>query len=146
MCKLMSQVQVGEMKLALLTWLPSHPHEGHGSLACCSPWGCKESNTTQRLNSDEAYGVLLLQPKQPAPGDVGPWALPQPSHRTSGLRPHPLVALPSSGKACFLPSLHPPLPPTGHLQMNRMLENILDTEETAGFQVAPTLIGCETTV
>ena len=24
--------------------------EGHGSLACCSPWGCKESNTTERLN------------------------------------------------------------------------------------------------
>ena len=72
MCKLMSQVQVGEMKLALLTWLPSHPQEGQGSLACCIPWDCKESNTTERLNSDEAYGVLILQPKQPAPGDVGP--------------------------------------------------------------------------
>ena len=21
--------------------------EGQGSLACCSPWGCKESNTTE---------------------------------------------------------------------------------------------------
>ena len=21
-----------------------------GSLACCSPWGCKESDTTERLN------------------------------------------------------------------------------------------------
>ena len=26
--------------------------EGQGSLACCSPWGHKESDTTQRLNSN----------------------------------------------------------------------------------------------
>ena len=26
--------------------------EGQGSLACCSPWGCKESDTTVRLNND----------------------------------------------------------------------------------------------
>ena len=24
--------------------------EGQGSLACCSPWGCKESDTTERLH------------------------------------------------------------------------------------------------
>ena len=24
--------------------------DGQGSLACCSPWGCKESNTTEWLN------------------------------------------------------------------------------------------------
>ena len=24
--------------------------EGQGSLGCCSPWGCKESDTTERLN------------------------------------------------------------------------------------------------
>ena len=24
--------------------------EGQGSLACCSPWGCKESDTTETLN------------------------------------------------------------------------------------------------
>ena len=23
---------------------------GQGSLACCSPWGCKESHKTERLN------------------------------------------------------------------------------------------------
>ena len=23
---------------------------GQGILACCSPWGCKESDTTERLN------------------------------------------------------------------------------------------------
>ena len=26
--------------------------EGQGSLACCSPWGCKESGTTQWLNNN----------------------------------------------------------------------------------------------
>ena len=25
--------------------------EGQGNLACCSPWGHKESDTTERLNS-----------------------------------------------------------------------------------------------
>ena len=25
--------------------------EGQGSLACCSPWGCKGSDTTERLNN-----------------------------------------------------------------------------------------------
>ena len=24
--------------------------EGQGSLACCSPWGCKESDVTERLS------------------------------------------------------------------------------------------------
>ena len=24
--------------------------EGQGSLPCCSPWGCKESDVTERLN------------------------------------------------------------------------------------------------
>ena len=26
--------------------------EGQGSLVCCSPWGCKESDMTERLNND----------------------------------------------------------------------------------------------
>ena len=30
--------------------------EGQGSLAFCSPWGCKESDTTDRLNnSNKSY-------------------------------------------------------------------------------------------
>ena len=24
--------------------------DGQGSLVCCSPWGCKESDMTERLN------------------------------------------------------------------------------------------------
>ena len=27
--------------------------EGQGSLVCCSPWGHKESDTTERLNSNK---------------------------------------------------------------------------------------------
>ena len=27
--------------------------EGQGSLMCCSPWGCKESDTTEWLNNNE---------------------------------------------------------------------------------------------
>ena len=26
--------------------------DGQGSLACCSLWGCKESDTTERLNNN----------------------------------------------------------------------------------------------
>ena len=29
--------------------------EGQGSLACCSRWGCKESEMTERLNNDNKY-------------------------------------------------------------------------------------------
>ena len=28
--------------------------EGQGSLACCSPWGCKESDTTEQLKTNKA--------------------------------------------------------------------------------------------
>ena len=27
--------------------------EGQGSLACCNPWGPKESDTTERLNNNK---------------------------------------------------------------------------------------------
>ena len=30
--------------------------EGQGSLACCSPWGHKELDTTEELNSNNNYG------------------------------------------------------------------------------------------
>ena len=29
--------------------------EGQGSLACCSPWGCKELDTTERLNNNNNF-------------------------------------------------------------------------------------------
>ena len=39
-------------------WLPAYAYvedgEGQGSLACCSPWGCKGSDTTEQLNNKMA--------------------------------------------------------------------------------------------
>ena len=38
------------------TWVWTIPGvgDGQGNLACCSPWGCKESNTTEWLNWTES--------------------------------------------------------------------------------------------
>ena len=45
-------------------WLDRHEFEqapgvgdGQGSLACCSPWGRKESDTTERLNGTELSDI-----------------------------------------------------------------------------------------
>ena len=35
--------------------------EGQGSMACCSPWSCKESDTTQHLNKVEQGGQKTQQ-------------------------------------------------------------------------------------
>ena len=35
--------------------------EGQGSLACCSPWGHKNSDTTYRLNNNIKTLVMLGQ-------------------------------------------------------------------------------------
>ena len=47
-------------------WLDGHEFEkdlgvgdGQGSLACCSPWGCKESDTTEWLNWTDPTILLL---------------------------------------------------------------------------------------
>ena len=32
-------------------------NEGQGSLACCSPWGRKESDMTERLNNNNEKGT-----------------------------------------------------------------------------------------
>ena len=31
-----------------------------GSLACCSPWGCKESDTTERLDNKGYWGNHIV--------------------------------------------------------------------------------------
>ena len=36
--------------------------EGQGSLACCSPRGRKELDTTERLNSSDKCGILAPPP------------------------------------------------------------------------------------
>ena len=33
-------------------------NEGQGSLVCCSPWGHKESDTTDRLNNYQEYSTI----------------------------------------------------------------------------------------
>ena len=48
-------------------WFNGHEFEqargvddGEGSLACCSPWSCKESDVTEQLNStDDKVNILL---------------------------------------------------------------------------------------
>ena len=38
--------------------------DGQGSLACCSPWGRKESDRTERLNNNQHfYNCSKLQAK-----------------------------------------------------------------------------------
>ena len=45
-------------------WLNGHESEqalgicdGQGNMACCSPWGCKESDMTERLNNHKGTGL-----------------------------------------------------------------------------------------
>ena len=33
--------------------------EGQGSMECCSPWGHKESDTTERLNNNKARSAFI---------------------------------------------------------------------------------------
>ena len=34
--------------------------EGQGSLVCCSPWSCKELDTTERLNNNALFPPAIL--------------------------------------------------------------------------------------
>ena len=54
-------------------WLDGHEFEqalgvgdGQGSLTCCSPWGHKESDTTEQLNWIDLKGNIPLQSTEPA--------------------------------------------------------------------------------
>ena len=38
--------------------------EGQGRLLCCSPWGCKESDTTEQLNNNNSWGITALSAGQ----------------------------------------------------------------------------------
>ena len=33
--------------------------EGQGGLMCCSPWGCKELDTTERLNNNMLHATFF---------------------------------------------------------------------------------------
>ena len=39
--------------------------EGQGNLACCSPWGRKESDTTERLNNGSKMNTVLVNKETP---------------------------------------------------------------------------------
>ena len=43
--------------------------DGQGGLACCSPWGCEESDTTERLNWTSTWGA---QPRSGRSSYLGP--------------------------------------------------------------------------
>ena len=40
-------------------WTPGID-DGQGGLACCSSWGCKESDMTERLNWTETFGEMEI--------------------------------------------------------------------------------------
>ena len=40
-------------------WIPGIG-DGQGGLACCNSWGCKESDTTERLNWTEMYYHIVV--------------------------------------------------------------------------------------
>ena len=42
--------------------------DGQGSLVCCSPWGCKESDTTERLNWTKVSVIKSLNMTKGFPG------------------------------------------------------------------------------
>ena len=57
----------GGQRMRLLAGLNGHEFEpapgvadGQGSLACCSPWGCKELNTTEWLNCTELNNLCTF--------------------------------------------------------------------------------------
>ena len=41
-------------------WTPG-VGDGQGGLACCSPWGRKESDMTKRLNSTEGVDIYVIR-------------------------------------------------------------------------------------
>ena len=34
--------------------------DGQGSLVCCSPWGCKESDTTEQVNNNTELNTFKI--------------------------------------------------------------------------------------
>ena len=102
--------------------------EGQGSLVCCSPWGCKESDTTERLNNKHgirwplcfhtkqvpisAPSLGAFRPSGPAGGTLPlrqrgcGWEGPGPSEKLpqkwihSGLVNPPVTCVPSAQGVC----------------------------------------------
>ena len=49
--------------------------EGQGSLTCCSPWGCKESDTTEQLKNIFHILECIYQSQSPNLSLLLPYAL-----------------------------------------------------------------------
>ena len=49
------------VSLTRWTWVEQTPGDGkgQGTLVCCSPWGCKESYMTERLNNNNDSKICL---------------------------------------------------------------------------------------
>ena len=64
--------------------------DGQGGLVCCSPWGCKESDTTERLNGAELAfpggPVVKTPPANAGEHRFSPWSGKIP-HTTEQLSP-----------------------------------------------------------
>ena len=45
--------------------------EGQGSLACCSPWGCKQTQLSDRTSNNNMVGETEAQVAMPTQGPVG---------------------------------------------------------------------------
>ena len=97
--------------------------EGQGSLACCSPWGRKESDTTERLNNNTA--TILVQTLMAGVHDILPNDLPAFALRFV------LYVLKTAGRGilvrcksgCASPMLKPPVAP--HLTWSKSLSGYL---------------------
>ena len=80
--------------------------EGHGGLACCSPWGCKESDMTEQLNNnDRRQGWKERGQRGLFPHRRPPWAPAPESSRAVQRRPQKLhTSLDTALKTYFLAS------------------------------------------
>ena len=47
--------------------------EGQGSLACCSPWGHRESDTPEQPATTVTLFALLIQPQSPESSQKHPY-------------------------------------------------------------------------
>ena len=65
--------------------------EGQGSLACCSPWGLKQSDMTEQLNN-KFYILAECQGVEPSPPPMEMWSV---NHWTT--RQIPIMILFSDG-------------------------------------------------
>ena len=90
--------------------------DGQGGLACCNSWGCKESDTTERLNWTELnwcrpnwYKLRISFLMLPSACNVHPWVSAFSKLQSSSLRSYCLqvdLGIPPSGSLCICERLN----------------------------------------